>query len=63
MTYIGPYEATMHEAYFEMFQQIQEIKNVRIIGLPMIEVYRTTQINPEYELNQTDIYMSIQIEE
>jgi len=63
MTYIGPYGETMQVAYFEMFKQLKKMKNVQIIGLPLIEVYRAILINPEYELNQTDIYIPIQLME
>jgi AraC family transcriptional regulator len=63
MTYIGPYGETMQEAYRDMFLQMLGMKNIQIIGLPVIEVYRNTQINLDSKIEQTDIYLPVQINE
>jgi hypothetical protein len=42
-----------------MFQQMLALKNIEIIGLPAIEIYRTTTINPDYELNHTEIFLPV----
>ncbi|MEM7119075.1 MAG: GyrI-like domain-containing protein [Chloroflexota bacterium] len=60
-TYIGPYGPTMFEAIATIFNQLAQLKRYQIVGLPLIEIYRTTQINPDYELNQTDIYIPVSV--
>ena len=32
----------------------------RLIGIPAIEIYRTTKINPTFSLNHTDIYLPVE---
>ncbi len=59
VTYIGPYGPTLEQAYLEIFQQVTQLARYNIIGLPIIEIYRTTHINPEYDLNQTDICIPV----
>ncbi|GJM41315.1 MAG: hypothetical protein DHS20C20_15970 [Ardenticatenaceae bacterium] len=59
MSYIGPLDATFTQVYHIFFQQLIQIKNIEIIGLPAIEIYRTTRINPAYALNETDIYIPV----
>jgi predicted transcriptional regulator YdeE len=49
----------MMEAYGQMFQQMTRLEGIEIIGLPAVEIYRTTQINPDYDLNHTDIYLPV----
>ncbi|WP_017378811.1 hypothetical protein [Paenisporosarcina sp. TG-14] len=45
----------------QKYNEINEkCKNYRT---PLIEVYWTIQINSEYDVNQTDSYIPIQIEE
>lgn len=58
-SYIGPYGPTMFEAYHAIFAQLLQLKRYEIIGLPVLEIYRTTQINPAYELNHTDILIPL----
>jgi DNA gyrase inhibitor GyrI len=55
-TYVGPYGPTLENAYVEIFEQMRSLRGYEIVGLPAIEIYRTTQIDPEHELNETDIY-------
>ena len=59
VTYIGPYGPTLEQAYLEIFQQVTQLARYNIIGLPIIEIYRTTHINPDYDLNQTDICIPV----
>lgn len=59
MTYVGPLDASFGEMYQIFFQQLRQIKNIELIGLPVIEIYRTTRINPAYALNETDIFVPI----
>ena len=58
-SYVGPFGPTLEAAYYQMFQQMMAIKNIEIIGLPAIEIYRTTNINPEYALNHTEILLPV----
>ena len=60
VTYVGPYGPVMFEAYAAIFQAIMQLRGFRLIGLPAIEIYRTTRINPDYELNETDIYLPVE---
>lgn len=60
VTYVGPYGHTMYEAYATLFHQMESHARYRLIGLPAVEIYRTTQINPDYALNQTDIYLPVE---
>ncbi|MCP5099299.1 MAG: AraC family transcriptional regulator [Chloroflexi bacterium] len=58
-SYIGPFNHTLSQAYVEMFTQIMQLKNVEFVGLPAVEIYRTTTINPDYALNHTDICLPV----
>jgi AraC family transcriptional regulator len=59
MTYIGPLNAGFEQAYQIFFHQLEQIKNIELIGLPVIEIYRTTRINPTFALNETDIFIPV----
>jgi AraC family transcriptional regulator len=59
VSYIGRYGATMEQAYPEIFQQVVQLEGYDLIGLPIIEIYRTTHINPDYDLNHTDICIPV----
>lgn len=59
-TYIGPYGRMLEQAYGAIFQQLFSLKRYQVIGIPAIEIYRTTRINPSYELNHTDIYLPVE---
>ncbi len=58
-SYVGPFGTTLEAAYGEMFQQMIQIKNIEIIALPAIEIYRTTTINPDYQPNHTEICLPV----
>ena len=59
MTYIGPLDAGFEQVYQIFFYQLSQIKNIELIGLPVIEIYRTTRINPAYALNETDVFVPV----
>lgn len=61
MTYVGPLDAGFDQVYHIFFQQLGQIKNIELIGLPVIEIYRTTRINPAYALNETDIFVPVRV--
>lgn len=58
-TYVGPYGPQLYEAHAAIFRQMHYHPDYTVIGLPALELYRTTQINPQYALNHTEIYMPI----
>ena len=60
LSYVGPYGHEMYQGYAKLFETISAMDNYRIVGIPAIEIYRTTRINPEYALNQTDLYVPIE---
>ncbi|MCA9927299.1 MAG: AraC family transcriptional regulator [Anaerolineales bacterium] len=57
--YTGPLGPTMYQAYVDIFTQLTNMKNIEIIGLPVIEIYHTTQINPDYALNHVEICIPV----
>ena len=59
ITHIGPWDGGLEQAYGLLFQNVMQKENIEIIGLPAIEIYRTTRINPQYALNETDIYIPV----
>lgn len=59
LTYVGPLDSGLAQAYGLLFQQLLTRKNIEIIGLPAIEIYRTTRINPQYALNETEICLPV----
>ncbi|GAA0325698.1 AraC family transcriptional regulator [Bacillus carboniphilus] len=61
LTYVGPYGANMKYAYQKLYQEIHQARNIEFVGLPVIEIYKTTVINPKYQLNQTEIYVPIKV--
>lgn len=58
-SYVGPFGATLEQALGELFFKLMQRKDLELIGLPLIEVYRTTIVNPEYSLNHTDIFVPV----
>lgn len=59
-TYVGPYGPTLESAYGEMFERMLRMQRYTILGLPVIEIYHTTRIRPDYALNHTTIYIPVQ---
>lgn len=59
-TYIGPYGRVLEQAYGQIVKQILSNPRYRFIGIPAIEIYRTTKITPTYSLNHTDIYLPVE---
>lgn len=58
-SYVGPFGPTLEAAYFQMFQQMVQMKHIEIIGLPAVEIYRTTNISTDYALNYTEILLPV----
>lgn len=59
LTYVGPYGAAMAQAYGALFAYMQRRPDYTLLGLPAVEIYRTTRINPDYALNHTEILLPI----
>lgn len=59
ITYVGPYGAAMYEAYRAIFAYLQSRPDYMLIGLPAVEIYCTTRVNPEYALNHTEILLPV----
>jgi AraC family transcriptional regulator len=53
-THVGPYR-TLGEAYRTAFDRIARMKRFKPAGLPCLELYSATTIDPAHELNQTDL--------
>ena len=58
-SYVGPFDATVEQALGELFFNLFQRQDLEIIGLPLIEIYRTTLVNPKYALNHSDIYVPV----
>ena len=60
-TYVGPYTglATAYQAIVDRIAS--RTPRVELIGLPAIESYHTTVINPEASLNETEIALPVRI--
>jgi AraC family transcriptional regulator len=59
-SYTGPFGPTLERAYEQIFGQILQLKGYTLIGLPIIEIYSTTTIDPDYSLNHADIYVPVE---
>ncbi|MCB1043804.1 MAG: AraC family transcriptional regulator [Acidobacteria bacterium] len=58
-TYIGPLGPTLEPAYREIATRLSEMHQLEIIGIPALEFYRCTHINPAFALNHTDICLPV----
>lgn len=58
-THVGPYR-TLGEAYRTTFDRIARMKRYAAAGLPCLELYSATTIDPAHELNQTDLCVRLQ---
>jgi len=59
LTYVGPYGPAMYAAYAAIFTYMQSRPDYTLIGLPAVEIYRTTRVNPDYALNHTEILLPV----
>jgi AraC family transcriptional regulator len=57
-SHVGHYR-TLPQAYETIVRRIGGLKGYRIGGLPSIEIYRTTRVDADHEMNQTDIYLPV----
>ena len=57
-THIGHYR-TLGQAYGTIVNRIGRLKGYSLGGLPSIEVYRTTRVDANHEMNHTEIYIPV----
>ena len=57
-SHVGHYR-TLSQAYGAIVQRAGRLNGYRIGGLPSIEVYRTTRVDANHEMNHTEIYIPV----
>jgi len=57
-THIGHYR-TLGQAYGTIVNRVGRLKGYGLGGLPAIEVYRTTRVDANHEMNHTEIYIPV----
>lgn len=57
-THVGHYR-TLPKAYRTIVERVGRLKGYGFGGLPSIEVYRTTQVDANHEMNHTNIYVPV----
>jgi len=57
-THIGHYR-TLTQAYGTIVNRVGRLKGYSFGGLPSIEVYRTTRVDANHEMNHTEIYIPV----
>ena len=57
-THIGHYR-TLGQAYGAIVNRVGRLKGYSFGGLPSIEVYRTTRVDANHEMNHTEIYIPV----
>ncbi len=57
-THVGHYR-TLSKAYETIVHRTARLKGYRVGGLPCIEVYRTTRVDANHEMNHTEIYIPV----
>jgi AraC family transcriptional regulator len=58
-THVGAY-TTLRAAYVEIYGQAASVHGHRLVGLPVIEAYQTTQVDSQRAVNHTDIYIPVE---
>ena len=57
-THVGHYR-TLPDAYATIARRAARLKGYRVGGLPCVEVYRTTRVDANHEMNHTEIYLPV----
>ncbi|MEK6304570.1 MAG: AraC family transcriptional regulator [Acidobacteriota bacterium] len=57
-THVGHYQ-TLAPAYGAIVQRVGRLKGYRLGGMPSIEIYRTTRVDANHEMNHTEIYIPV----
>ena len=50
---------TLPQALPVIFGRVAAMRGVSLLGLPLVEIYRTTRIEPDLEVQHTDIYVPV----
>ena len=58
-SHAGSY-AELAAAYATIFARLVARPDLTVIGLPAVEVYHTTRIDPRRAMNHTDIYIPVE---
>ena len=57
-THVGHFR-TLPAAYATIAHRASRLKGYRVGGLPCIEIFRTTRVDANHEMNHTEIYMPV----
>ncbi len=57
-THVGHYRS-LPQAYGEIVGRVSQLRSYQLSGLPTVEIYHTSQVNADYDLNHTDIYLPV----
>lgn len=57
-THVGHY-LTLPEAYLRIMERLEQLKDVRFAGLPVLEIYHETKLDIDAKLNHTDLYLPV----
>jgi AraC family transcriptional regulator len=52
--------STLFAAYREIFARTAAMRRYRLVGLPAIEIYRTTCVNAAFDLNHTEVCLPVE---
>lgn len=58
-TYVGPFGASLEEAYGTVFARSARLRGYALVGLPAVEVYGSTDLGNEHALHHTDIMLPL----
>lgn len=58
-THVGPF-STLAAAYRVAFERLLAMPEVRVIGLPILEVYQETRLTPGHAMHHTDLYVPVE---
>jgi AraC family transcriptional regulator len=61
LTYHGPYGESLMTASETLFEAITSSRRYEPLGLPVIEVYNTTRIDPTSSVNTTDLLVPVRL--
>lgn len=57
-SHVGHYR-TLSQAYATIVKRVGQLKGYSFGGLPSIEIYRTTRVDADHEMNHTEIYLPV----
>lgn len=57
-THVGPFDS-LTAAYATIVPRILSLQRWELVGLPAVEIYRSTEVNAQHRLNHTDICLPV----